>query len=191
VALEPGKWAGLKSSGEILWLSAYEGSKEFFAKTRRILKVPSPALPFLFFLFIFSAIFKNQLNVLSNMIREIHDPKEKVIKIQTTSVLISRQDDEKNENMYRTAVLRLFKVNNPHKRKNVFPTHVFRFSNIEKVRVRRLNVSYYLEGPDIVVNDLEELYITHEDNKLVLKGYQLEVEHRNPDEEKQSFKKTH
>jgi hypothetical protein len=125
------------------------------------------------------------------MIREIHDPKEKVIKIQTTSVLISRQDDEKNENMYRTAVLRLFKVNNPHKRKNVFPTHVFRFSNIEKVRVRRLNVSYYLEGPDIVVNDLEELYITHEDNKLVLKGYQLEVEHRNPDEEKQSFKKTH
>jgi hypothetical protein len=123
------------------------------------------------------------------MIKEIKDPQEKVIKIATTSVLISRDDSEKSDNEHRTAVLRLFKVNNPHKKKNVFPTHVFRFSNIEKVRVRRLNVSYYLEGPDIVVNDLEELYIIQEDHKLVLKGYQLEVEHRNPGEDRQAAKK--
>gem|GEM_PF-683066 len=123
------------------------------------------------------------------MINEIKDPKEKVIKIQTTSVLISRDESEKSDNIYRTAVLRLFRVNNPHKKHNVFPTHVFRFSNIEKVRIRRLNVSYYLEGPDIVVNDLEELYITHEENKLILKGYQLEVEHRNPETDKQVVKK--
>jgi len=123
------------------------------------------------------------------MIKEIKDPEDKVIKIATTSVLISRDDSEKADNEHRTAVLRLFKVNNPHKKKNVFPTHVFRFSNIEKVRVMRLNVSYYLEGPDIVVNDLEELYIIQEDHKLVLKGYQLEVEHRNPGEDKQAAKK--
>jgi len=123
------------------------------------------------------------------MIKEIKDPQEKVIKIATTSVLISRDDSEKSDNEHRTAVLRLFKVNNPHKKKNVFPTHVFRFSNIEKVRVMRLNVSYYLEGPDIVVNDLEELYIIQEDHKLVLKGYQLEVEHRNPGEDRQAAKK--
>jgi len=123
------------------------------------------------------------------MIREIKDPKEKIIKIPTTSVLISRDESERSDNVYRTAVLRLFKVNNPHKRHNVFPTHVFRFSNTEKVRIRRLNVSYYLEGPDIVVNDLEELYIIHEENKLILKGYQIEVERRSPEDDKKSFAK--
>ncbi len=124
------------------------------------------------------------------MIREIKDPKEKFIKISTTSVLIGTETCERDAEECNAVVLRLFKVNNPHKKHNVFPTHVFRFNDIEKVRIRRLNVSYYLEGPHIVVNDLEELYITHEDHKLILKGYQLEVEHRNPEEDKQeSFKK--
>ncbi|MBN2052019.1 hypothetical protein JW756_00785 [Candidatus Woesearchaeota archaeon] len=118
------------------------------------------------------------------MIHEIKDPKEKFIKIPTVSVLISQDESEKDDNTYKTVVLRLFKINNPHKRHNVFPTHVFRFTNTEKVRIRRLNVSYYLEGEDIVINDLEELYIIHEDNKIVLKGYQIEVEHRLPEEEK-------
>jgi hypothetical protein len=123
------------------------------------------------------------------MIREIKNPSENILKILTTSVLIARHDYDKDSDEYRTVVLRLFNVNNPHKRKNVFPTHVLRFTDIEKVRVRRLNVSFYLEGPHIVINDLEELYITREDHKLVLKGYQLEVEHRNPGEDKQLAKK--
>jgi len=110
-------------------------------------------------------------------IHEIIDPEEKVFKLQTKSVLISQLDDDKSDNQYKTAVLRLFDVNNPHK-KDVFPTHVYKFSNTEKVRIRRLNVSYYLEGEDIVVNDLEELYITREGNKLILRGYQIEVESR-------------
>ena len=49
----------------------------------------------------------------------------------------------------------------------------------EKIRIRRLNTSYYLEGNDIVINDLEELYITKEGNKIIIKGYQFEVESRN------------
>ncbi|MFH0870690.1 MAG: hypothetical protein V1866_06580 [archaeon] len=110
-------------------------------------------------------------------INEIVDPKEKIFKLQTKSVLISQLEDEKTDNQYKTAILRLFDVNNPHK-KDVFPTHIYKFSNTEKVRIRRLNVSYYLEGEDIVVNDLEELYITHEGNKLILRGYQVEVESR-------------
>jgi hypothetical protein len=110
-------------------------------------------------------------------INEIIDPEEKVIKLQTKSVLVSQLDDDKSDNQYKTAVLRLFDVNNPHM-KDVFPTSVYKFSNTEKVRIRRLNVSYYLEGEDIVVNDLEELYITHEGHKLILRGYQVEVESR-------------
>jgi hypothetical protein len=119
------------------------------------------------------------------MIKEIKDPEENCIKVMTTSVLISRDDSEKqSDNVHPTAVLRLFNINNPHKRHNVFPTHVFRFTNIEKVRPMRLNFSFYLAGDDIVINDLEELYILHEGTKIILKGYQHEVERRNPDEEK-------
>jgi len=111
---------------------------------------------------------------------EIRNPKESTIKVQTKSVLISRNEHE-HPDEFKTAVLRLYEVNNPHKQKDVFPTRVYIFTNIEKVRIRRMNVSYYLEGNDIVVNDLEELYITKDGTKLVLKGYQLEVEKRTPE----------
>jgi hypothetical protein len=112
---------------------------------------------------------------------EIKDPKESIIKIPARSVLISYSEHEKN-NEFKTAILRLFTINNPHKKHDVFPTHIFRFTNTEKVRIRRLNVSDYLEGPDIVVNDLEELYIIHEGTKITLKGYQIEVERREKNE---------
>lgn len=123
------------------------------------------------------------------MIKEITDPKENIIKIPTASVLIGAETCKVGSEICGTVVLRLFKVNNPHKKNNVFPTHVIRFNDMEKVRVRRLNVSYYLAGPHIVINDLEELYLIREDHKLVIKGYQLEVEHRNPEEDKQAVKK--
>ncbi|HJX06068.1 MAG TPA: hypothetical protein VJ461_05120 [Candidatus Nanoarchaeia archaeon] len=109
---------------------------------------------------------------------EINDPKESVIKLAAKSVLVERQEHGKDSDHFRTVVLRLFTVNNPHKEHNIFPTHVIRFSNVEKVRIRRLNVSYYMEGPHIVINDLEELYLTREDHKLIIKGYQIEVEKR-------------
>ncbi|MBN2458951.1 hypothetical protein JXB28_01590 [Candidatus Woesearchaeota archaeon] len=108
---------------------------------------------------------------------EIKDPEENIIKIACRSVLISSSARERPDE-HKTAVLRIFTINNPHKNHDVFPTHIFRFTNIEKVRIRRLNVSNYLEGPDIVVNDLEELYIIREGSKLTLKGYQIEVEIR-------------
>jgi hypothetical protein len=123
------------------------------------------------------------------MIKEIENPKERIIKIPTASVLIGTEACKTDSEICGTVVLRLFNINNPHKRHNVFPTHVLRFNDIEKVRVRRLNVSYYLAGPHIVINDLEELYILNEDNKLVLKGYQIEVEHRNPEEKQKEKKK--
>lgn len=113
-------------------------------------------------------------------ITEVVNPKDKLIKLAAKSVLVSRLPKGEKADEFKTAILRLYDVNNPHK-KNVFPKMTYTFTNTEKVRIRRLNVSYYLEGNDIVINDLEELYIIHEDEKLVLKGYQTEVEHRNPE----------
>lgn len=107
---------------------------------------------------------------------EIKDPAEKDIKLPTKSALIGRLP-RKEGDKFKTAVVRLFGVNNPHKTTE-FPTKTYEFSNTEKIRIRRLNVSYYLEGNDIVINDLEELEILHEDNKIIIKGEQTEVENR-------------
>ncbi|MBW2972392.1 hypothetical protein KY359_05125 [Candidatus Woesearchaeota archaeon] len=106
----------------------------------------------------------------------IRDPKEKALKLSTKSVLIGRLPRREGDK-FKTAVVRLYNVNNPHKTTE-FPVKTYEFSDTEKVRIRRLNVSYYLEGNDIVINDLEELYILREDNKLIIKGYQIEVEKR-------------
>ena len=109
----------------------------------------------------------------------IRDPKEKKIKVKAKSALVGRiskkikgKDDD-----YFPAFIKLFDINNPHKTAE-FPHTVYEFRNVEKIRIRRLNVSKYLEGNHLVLNDLEELYIIHEPTKLVLKGYQIEVEHR-------------
>jgi len=106
----------------------------------------------------------------------IKDPKERLIKVPTTSVLISRSKTMEGKE-YRSAIIKLFNINNPHKTQE-FPFLTYEFTEIEKVRIRKMNVSYYLEGNDVVINDLEELYIIHEENKIILKGYQFELEKR-------------
>lgn len=113
----------------------------------------------------------------------ITDPKELQIKVNTTSALIGSKKYKKygsHHDDHPTLVIKLFDVNNPHKIPNIFPKTVYEFSNIEKVRIRRLNVSHYLDGEHIVINDLEELYIIHDKNKIILKAYQYELESRKP-----------
>ena len=109
------------------------------------------------------------------------DPKEKNIRVKTTSVLICSKPCKKygsQNDDYPVLVIKLFDVNNPHKSPSVFPHTIYEFTNIEKGRIRRLNVSYYLAGEHTVINDLEELYIIRDENKIELKAYQYEVEHR-------------
>ncbi|MBU2561378.1 MAG: hypothetical protein KKD17_03705 [Nanoarchaeota archaeon] len=106
----------------------------------------------------------------------IRDPKEKVIKVATKSALVGRLPRDEGKK-FKTAVIRLFNVNNPHKTTE-FPVKTYEFSDTEKIRLKRLNVSYYLEGNDLVINDLEEINILREGNKLIIRGYQIEVEKR-------------
>ena len=72
---------------------------------------------------------------------------------------------------FKTAVFRFYTENNGHL-KGGFPEATLEYPNIEKVRVRRMNTSYYLEGNDIVVNDLEEVRIIKKGTLLVVRGYQ-------------------
>ncbi len=106
----------------------------------------------------------------------IKNPEDKIIKMRTKSVLIGRLP-RRDGDKFKTAVIRLFEVNNPHKTTE-FPTKTYEFNDIEKIRLMRLNASYYLEGNDLVVNDLEEIYIVHDGTKLFVRGYQTEVEKR-------------
>ncbi|MBN2142919.1 hypothetical protein JW711_06345 [Candidatus Woesearchaeota archaeon] len=110
-------------------------------------------------------------------INEIKNPKEQELVIKTKSVLISRHKRESPDDDYKTAILRFFSVNNPHMQE-VFPDKVIIYTNTEKIRIMGFNVSYYLEGNDIVINDLEELKIKHEDTKLFVTGKQVFVERR-------------
>jgi hypothetical protein len=108
--------------------------------------------------------------------KTITDPKEQTIQLKTTCAILSRKpaiDPDK----FKTAVIGLYSENNPHK-SGKFPNLTYEFSNIEKVRIKGLNVSYYLEGNDIIINDLEELLIIRMGTFLILKGYQFEIERR-------------
>lgn len=108
--------------------------------------------------------------------KTIKNPKQDHIRVNCTCAIVSRKpavgDDE-----YKTATIGIYEVNNPHKQAK-FPTVIYEFTNIEKVRIKSINLSYYLEGNDLIINDLEELYIIREGSMLILKGYQFEVERR-------------
>ena len=85
---------------------------------------------------------------------------------QAKSVVISRKPGD-NEDGFKTAFIGLFKDNNPHL-KGKAPFEVIEIKEIEKVRLRELrNVSYYLMGNDIVINNLKEVTIKKEENNIV------------------------
>lgn len=94
----------------------------------------------------------------------------KKIRIPTKSILISRLPRQEN-NEYKSVSIKLFNVNDPHKTLEE-PTQTLEFHNIEKVRIRRMNVSYYTEGNDLIVNHLEEVYLVLDGNTIIVRGYQ-------------------
>lgn len=106
----------------------------------------------------------------------IRNPQSDKLKVEATCAIVSRKPQE-NENEFKTAVIGFYTENNPHK-KGLFPFLTYEFTNIEKIRIKGLNISYYLEGNDLIINDLEELMIIKEETLLVIKGYQFEVERR-------------
>jgi hypothetical protein len=101
---------------------------------------------------------------------ESFSSKAEKFKLSTKSIIISRLP-RKGDDEFKSVSISMFNVNNPHKTVEL-PTKTLEFSNIEKVRIRRMNVSYYLEGNDLIVNNLEEIYIIHDGSLLLLKGYQ-------------------
>ncbi|MFO8016146.1 MAG: hypothetical protein R6U32_03510 [Candidatus Woesearchaeota archaeon] len=102
----------------------------------------------------------------------------KTERYKTKCAMLGRKPKQR-EGEFKTAVIALHEVNNPHKSGET-PTKVLEFPNMEKVRVRNLNMSYYLEGNDIIINDLKELTleIDEDKRKIVLRADQETVESR-------------
>ncbi|HLC66391.1 MAG TPA: hypothetical protein VJK52_02005 [Candidatus Nanoarchaeia archaeon] len=95
------------------------------------------------------------------------------------SVMIGRKPADNDSDEYKCALISFFDVNNPHKI-GALPLKVLDFQNVEKVRIRQLSVSYYLEGNDLVINDLHEatLEVDEQKHKIVIRGKQDVVEER-------------
>lgn len=87
------------------------------------------------------------------------------------SVVISRKPAHNKDGTW-AAFIGLFEENNPHL-KGKAPFKVLEVKNIEKVRIRELrNISYYLLGNDIVINNLSSVTILQEGDILTLTGKQ-------------------
>lgn len=97
--------------------------------------------------------------------------KGKVKKYKAKSVVVSRKPSHKDEEVWH-AFIGFFEENNPHLKGKV-PFEVVEIPNVQKVRINELkNISYYLMGNDIVINNLEELTIQQEDGVVTLTGKQ-------------------
>lgn len=90
---------------------------------------------------------------------------------QVKSVTISRKPGKDKEGL-KTAFIGLFKENNPHL-KGRSPLDVLDLPEVEKIRIHELrNVSYYLMGNDIIINNLTEIKLKKNGSILTLTGKQ-------------------
>lgn len=86
------------------------------------------------------------------------------MKYSTKSVLVARMP-RKGNNEFKTASIKLFEINNPHKTDEL-PIENLEFENIEKITIKNQDLHYFLEGNDIIINDLEVIHIDKKGNTI-------------------------
>lgn len=87
------------------------------------------------------------------------------------SITVSRKPG-KDKDTFKSAFIGLFNDNNPHLKAKV-PFEVLELKEVEKVRFHDLrNISFYLLGNDIIINNLEEISIKQDGNIVTLMGKQ-------------------
>lgn len=90
-----------------------------------------------------------------------------MVRFETKSVVVSRKPGKDKDGLFR-AVLGLFEDNNPHLKAKV-PFKTVEFDDVVKVRLRDLrNVSLYLMGNDLVINNLVFLEAEFDENARIL-----------------------
>ncbi len=90
---------------------------------------------------------------------------------EAKSITLSRKPGQDPDG-FKSAFIGLFNENNPHLQAKV-PFEVLTIPEVEKIRIRDLrNISYYLLGNDIIINNLETVSIVKKENILTITGKQ-------------------
>jgi hypothetical protein len=88
------------------------------------------------------------------------------MKYATKSVLVTRLP-RKNDNEFKTASIKLFNINNPHMTEEL-PIETLEYENVEKIIIKEKEVDYFLEGNDLIINNLEEVNVEKEGNIVII-----------------------
>ena len=88
------------------------------------------------------------------------------MKYKTKSVLVTRMP-RVEDNEFKTASIKLFSINNAHKTEEL-PVESFEYPNIEKIVIKGIAIDYYLEGNDLIINNLSEINIEKKDTIIEL-----------------------
>jgi len=95
---------------------------------------------------------------------------DKTFKVK--SITISRKPGKHREDGLWTVFIGLFDENNPHLKARA-PFEVLDLKDVEKVRLHELrNVSFYLAGNDLIINNLIEITIKQEGKVVTFSGKQ-------------------
>jgi len=87
------------------------------------------------------------------------------------SVIISKKPRKHKEGLW-SVMIALFSENNPHLKGRV-PSKVLEFNEVEKTTIKELrNISFYLAGNDVVINNLVKVDIEVEKGIVTLTGKQ-------------------
>ena len=90
---------------------------------------------------------------------------------KTKSITVSRKPGVDRDGLW-SAFIGLFNENNPHLKAKV-PIKVIEIKEVEKIRIRDLrNISYYLMGNDLIINNLSEINIENKNKIVTLTGKQ-------------------
>ncbi len=90
-----------------------------------------------------------------------------VEKYETKSVVLSRKPGKDRDGLW-TAVVAMFETNNPHLKAKV-PFKTVEFEDAVKIRLRDLaNISFYLMGNDLVINNLINIELKFDENARIL-----------------------
>ena len=84
------------------------------------------------------------------------------MKYETKSMLVKRLP-RIGDNEFKTASIKLFKINDPHKTEEL-PEKSFEYDNVEKIILKGMEIDYYLEGNDIIINNLKEVEVKKKGN---------------------------
>ena len=94
------------------------------------------------------------------------------MKYKTKSVIIGRKKRLDENDTKHPLFISLFDMNDPHKSGQA-PKQIIDFPLIDRVDITELNVSYLLGGNDLVINNLDHIEVTSDDNfRVYIKGNQ-------------------